>query len=270
MIQTQQGQAAVSRTVETKVALDLFQRQEGAALGPITVRRMGDRVPAKPVMVSLNGEQRALLLYDADDAPEARGQVFEIKDPSAPEGVRAIEVWVGVDPVSNGPLRELLPDGQLGRTVMISYDVYVRRNGTMFRLPVYERGDQQTVSRWTQTGNGPQRDLYLSKGFRWATAKDFVDVLEKAVKNKAADTKRKEAQDPLKAQAAMTETLKEALLAYRGATIKESLAAAEKMDAKVTGKGGRKAAVGGVGLTGDSPPEAPGGIGSVDGDGGAT
>lgn len=143
---------------------------------------------------------------------------------------------VAIDPVTSGEARELLPDGNLGRVTLVSKDIYVRRNGTLFTVPVYEKGSEQTISRWMSLGNGEQQDLYLRKGFRFATAKDVVAMLEKTAHNVAAAVRRKDAEDPLKRDERLAILLKEALVPYRGATVNAALADAEKMDAEVRSK----------------------------------
>lgn len=251
---------AITRSIETKVPLEMFQRPEPPPLRITKVRRHSIAVSVRPIMVTHAGVERPVMLYDADGG-EPRGQVFEIQDEM--RGPRAIEVWVAIDPVTSGEARELLPDGNLGRVTLVSKDIYVRRNGTLFTVPVYEKGSEQTISRWMSLGNGEQQDLYLRKGFRFATAKDVVAMLEKTAHNVAAAVRRKDAEDPLKRDERLAILLKEALVPYRGATVNGALAEAEKMDAEVRSKSRRK----GVTAALATEPEPDGGGGGEEGGG---
>lgn len=169
------------------------------------VRRFGEQTPIKPVLM----DGLPIMLKDDENADDARGQVFEFFD--AEEGkARAIEVWVALDPVTGGPDTVVHANGTRGRIKLQSFDIYKRRNGTLFRFPVSEDGEDQTVSNLQQTGNRRPVDLYKAKKFVYATAEDVIAIRRKGAANVAAAKARKDAEDPMQAQRILMEMMREA------------------------------------------------------------
>lgn len=170
------------------------------------VLRSGEYVAVRPVLM----DGAPILLKDDEQADDARGQIFELQDEGAGPW-RAIEVWVSVDPVTGGAEREVLPGGKLGRVRIITFDLYKRRNGTIFRFPVDDTGASQTVSNLQQTGNRMPVDLYKAKRFVWATGDDVIALRRKGIANQAAVEARKRSEDPVQAQRILAQLIGEAL-----------------------------------------------------------
>lgn len=170
------------------------------------VMRFGEFVSITPVLM----DGAPIMLKDDENADDARGQVFEFYD-AEERMTRAIEVWVALDPVTGGPDTVVHPNGTRGRVKLQSFDIYKRRNGTLFRFPISEGGDDQTVSNLQQTGNRRPVDLYKAKKFVYATAADVIAIRRKGAANVAAAVARKAAEDPQQAQRALMELMREAM-----------------------------------------------------------
>lgn len=169
--------------------------------------RSGEYVDVTPVKMP-NGDP--IMLKDDENADDARGQVFEFYD-AEERMTRAIEVWVALDPVTGGPDTVVHPNGTRGRVKFVSYDLYKRRNGSLFRFPIDEAGDGQTVSNLQQTGNRRPTDIYKGKKFVYATGADVVAILQKGEANKRAFEARRASEDPMRAQQALGELIASAI-----------------------------------------------------------
>lgn len=86
------------------------------------------------------------------------------------------------------------------------FELYVRpkrddgQHGGFFAFPIVADASQQTLSRWARTdedGNGPPVDLYLAKGFRFATIDDVKAHRKQLAENEDLAAKRKKASDPM-------------------------------------------------------------------------
>lgn len=187
---------------------------KGAAL--TRVMRFGEFVNITPVLM----DGHPIMLKDDENADDARGQVFEFFD-AEERMTRAIEVWVALDPVTGGPDTVVLPNGTRGRVKLQTFDIYKRRNGTLFRFPISEGGDDQTVSNLQQTGNRRPVDLYKAKKFVYATAADVIAILRKGAANVAAAQARRAAEDPAQAQRTLVELMREAMRENNEAVAKQ-------------------------------------------------
>lgn len=92
-----------------------------------------------------------------------------------------------------------LDNGGVGE---ISYQIYVKPDGTLFELPMDDAdpdpGNEATslVGR-RSSGRRKPVDTYLAKGFRYATQKDIDAALAKTKANEAAAAERIARRDPV-------------------------------------------------------------------------
>ena len=76
-------------------------------------------------------------------------------------------------------------------------ELYVRPDGSLFHFPIADDPESQTVSRGAKSGNTPERDIYLSKGMRFAKPEDVIAQRKKSKANEAVAEERRKSLNPL-------------------------------------------------------------------------
>lgn len=141
------------------------------------------------------------------------------------------------DPVTASPKVDAA-----GRPYFSLHDVYCKPDGNLFTIPNEENQNEQTISRWSQIGNGKQQDLYLEKGFRLAEPQDVIRQRDKGRLNAEAADRRAALLDPEKRDERLAELLAAAVEGRkdRTATMAVNVALANKLEqeAKQPQKGG--------------------------------
>lgn len=119
------------------------------------------------------------------------------------------------EPGERMPMRE---DGMPHR---VFSELYAKPNGNIFHFPTVDdpsqtSSNQQTVQAVVSV-NGRRRNLYLAKGFRFATTEDVIKCIERAAANDSNAAAQKTARDPMNQIKVLAEGmnagLKEALIA---------------------------------------------------------
>ncbi len=94
--------------------------------------------------------------------------------------------------------------------------LYKKPNGGIFEFPAVEDAsgdseDGQTVRNTAISEDGTSQDLYIAKGFTYATPQDVFAAMDRAERNAAAAEQRKTAQDPSQQVALLAQTMASSL-----------------------------------------------------------
>ena len=113
-----------------------------------------------------------------------------------------------------------------GAPALIWRDYYVRPDGALFAFNVPTLGDEQTLSRMVRVNGGSKlRDLYLVKGFRFATQDEFKAALAKANEGRAKEERRRASMTPEGRATEMArmqaDAMREALSTFGGAVMQQ-------------------------------------------------
>lgn len=116
---------------------------------------------------------------------------------------------------------ERMPTREDGLPHRVFSELYAKPNENMFAFPTVDdpsqtSSNQQTVQAVVSV-NGRRRNLYLAKGFRYATTEDVIKCIERAATNDSNAVAQKTARDPMNQIKVLAEGmnagLKEALIA---------------------------------------------------------
>lgn len=124
-------------------------------------------------------------------------------------------------PDGSGKIQLALPPSPAGGPAKEMRLLYKKPNGGLHNHAVVEdaregSNDGQTCRNTVVADDGTSQDLYLLKGFTYATPADVIAALERADANAAFAEKRKMAQDPQQQVALLAQTMASSLTAAQG------------------------------------------------------